>query len=112
MPFTFGPIVETLIYYDGPLLFTVRDTVQQKLHLVTWYDCDDQHHRYLAIEVSDARLEAFTKGEIDYFDMFNVNPLYAVDYAGEQTVVTRISMSQIPRDTMAKTGATLVRDEE
>lgn len=67
-----------LAFHDVPQLFLGRDVVGTK-YLCLLYNSDKYDHRYVAIRISDERLEAFLKKEVDLRSLF-IDPEISNDY--------------------------------
>lgn len=67
-----------LAFHDVNQLFLGRDVVGTK-YLCLLYNSDKYDHRYVAIRISDERLEAFLKKEVDLRSLF-IDPEISNDY--------------------------------
>ncbi len=59
---SFEPI-EDLLYYDCPYVFTFRDA-DDRLAIAYLSEMDNGHSRYLAVPISDAKLNALKSGTV------------------------------------------------
>lgn len=63
---------EDLIYFDGPLLSLLRDTITNTQWLLTWIDqttqSDEEYQRWLALETNDLALKELLEDKITMYD--------------------------------------------
>ncbi len=62
--------VEVLDDYDGPRIFTLKDT-DGELNLAYWSDGDQGNSRYVVVPTKKKTLDSLRTGEIGVFDALN-----------------------------------------
>ena len=63
-------IVQTYIYYDGPVLFAGVREATKSLYLIVAADEDNGKETWLCVMISPERLKLVENGEIDLHDAF------------------------------------------
>lgn len=100
--------VETLYEFDGPRIFTIRDS-DGKLNLVYWSDEDDQTTRYVVVPTSVRILGDLRKGVLSVFDALDQPRCWLCDVALEACLsrCLLVDFEEIPRDALPAQGTML-----
>ena len=93
--------ISDLIYYDGPLLSHFQSN-DSKNYLFFWVDVDDRFNRWLAVEVSKERLEAYLNEKLSLYNIIiepKDNVIYKFDIDANQNYhnILMLSPEQIPQ---------------
>lgn len=100
-------ILEVLVFYDVPQVFTAMDIFGTK-YLCMLYSCDDEYHKYLAVKISETRLDLFKGGIIDLLSIYNkpeAPGFFDVSvYANEEIMATEIDYAMVNQDMLPEPG--------
>lgn len=109
---SFDP-VEVLYEFDGPRIFTIRDS-ENEFHLVYWSDEDENACRYIVVPTTTSIVEELRTGAIGVFDALNQPQCWACDvtHQGEIEECRQIDFDTIPRDALPETGTLLLPELE
>jgi hypothetical protein len=93
--------ISDLIYYDEPLLSHFQSN-DNKNYLFFWVDVDDRFNRWLAVEVSKERLEAYLNEKLSLYNIIiepKDNVIYKFDIDANQNYhnILMLSPEQIPQ---------------
>lgn len=97
-----------VIEYDGPKLFTARDSAG-RLYVSIFIDDDEDGEEFLYVPLSDERGAAFLAGVVSGRDVFRASSEYAwlvnVPFGGQQSFVRRIDAADIHEDWLPADGS-------
>ena len=101
--------VDVLYEFDGPRIFTLRDT-DGELNLAYWSDENDKACRYVVAPTTDKILAALKQGNISVFDALNQPRCWLCDlsHQGSLTECQRVEFEAIPRDSLPAIGTMLL----
>jgi hypothetical protein len=100
--------VEVLDEYDGPRIFTLKDS-DGELNLSYWSDEYEQASRYVVVPTTARILTALKDGSITVFDALNQPRCWLCDVSqeGDLTNCFRVEFDAIPRDVLPAFGTML-----
>jgi hypothetical protein len=101
--------VEVLDDYDGPRIFTLRDS-DGELNLACWSDGDQGTSRYVVVPTTTKILDSLRTGEITVFDALNQPRCWACDIlaSGQIGQCWQVDFDSIPRDALPSAGTMLL----
>jgi hypothetical protein len=104
--------IDDLIYFDGPLAFTVRDG-DSYLRLVWWIDQLDHGTRYLATRITGQRLADLKGNRLTCRAAILANPLVWIidDMADRSLSAVEIPREDVPEDCLPVVGVMLAAAE-
>lgn len=100
---------ETVLnYYDGPKLFTFRDS-DGGLCLACWSDEDEHHSRFLVVPVTSRIVKQIESGELTLRQALNQPRLWVLDLHsnGELVQARLVDPHTIPDDAQPQVGVCL-----
>ena len=104
----FDPI-EVLYEFDGPRIFTVKDS-EQELNLAYWSDEDQNIWRYVVVPTTPAIIDALRKGSISVYDALHQPRCWLCDvtHQGKVANCQRVEFETVPRDSLPAIGTMLL----
>jgi len=105
---------EDILYeFDGPRIFTLRDT-DQELYLAYWSDGNDDFNRYVVVPTSAAILASLKTGEANVLEVLNQPRCWLCDvtHADQFQDCHRVEFADIPRDCLPSVGTMLLPELE
>lgn len=105
---------EDILYeFDGPRIFTLRDTDQEP-YLAYWSDGNDDFNRYVVVPTSAAILSSLRSGETSVLEALNQPRCWLCDvtHADQLLGCQRVEFSDIPQDCLPSVGTMLLPELE
>ncbi len=101
--------VEVLYEFDGPRVFTLRDS-EGELNLAYWSDNDERFCRYIVVPTTAKILEALRTGSLSVYDALDQPRCWLcnVTHQGEVAGCQRVEFETIPRDSLPAAGTMLL----
>lgn len=89
--------IETLLYYDGPIISVVTDGPQK--YIISWADRDNTANRWCLSKVNDEQLARYKNGEFSLLEVVQLNEeVLFLDFDGEESKTYLVQVSEIPED--------------
>lgn len=108
----FEPL-RVLNYYDGPRIFTLRDS-DGGLCLAVWSEDEDDVSRFLIGELADETVAALEGGALSVRAAMNQPSLWVIDLCGDGTSpgAWQVAPKDVPEDAQPRPGTKLHRQPE
>jgi hypothetical protein len=100
---------DVLYDFDGPRIFTLRDT-DGELNLAYWSDENDQLARYVVVPTTARILDALQDGGISVYDALNQPRCWLCDVTHQDNSIEcqRVEFDAIPRDALPNASTMLL----